>query len=626
MVFRICILSLILIIQSCMAKKSENPEKEKLAFELPPDWAREAIWYQIFVERFRNGNPNNNPTAVTSANALIDSLPDDWALTPWGHNWYKQESWAKPTGLDFYRTIQMRRYGGDLDGVLEKIPYLKDLGITAIYFNPINDAPSLHKYDARHYHHIDVTFGDDVASDLAIMASENHKDPRTWKLTTADKKFIGLVKKLHEEGIKVVLDFSWNHTGNNFWAFKDVEKNLDKSPFKDWYHTKFVKDGKSGETKLEYEGWYGIKNLPELRKIDTDGKIPGHPYEGNIHPEVKQHIFDVCKRWMDPNGDGKFEDGIDGMRLDVAEHVPVGFWRDFRKFVRSINPEFYLVGENWWTKWPDELMDPAPWVKGDIFDAVMHYQWFKVARSYFAQPNDKINLSQFKHQLDSIFLKYPAYTQQSMMNLAASHDSPRLLSTFFNVNKYKFFCKPQEDPQYRTNKPGQITYHQAKLFLLHQFTFVGAPHIWNGDEMGMTGADDPDSRKPLVWPDINFEPETQSDFSEYTYSETPKFDQAMYDYYKSLIKLRKSSPAFTYGEYQLLDVADGRNVLAYYRSDGKERFLILFNNNPESNSIKLPDDVKKYAIAFSYPQSNQPELSSSMILKAYSGLVLKVKP
>ncbi|MBP6538990.1 MAG: hypothetical protein KA234_01540, partial [Saprospiraceae bacterium] len=122
-----------------------NTTQSDLPFDQPPAWAREAIWYQIFVERFFNGNQANNPTPITSDNALIDPLPDDWSLTDWGHNWYKQEPWAKKTGLDFYRTIQMRRYGGDLDGVLQKIAYLKDLGINAIYFNPINDAPSLHK-------------------------------------------------------------------------------------------------------------------------------------------------------------------------------------------------------------------------------------------------------------------------------------------------------------------------------------------------------------------------------------------------------------------------------------------------------------------------------------------------
>lgn len=594
----------------------------KLPFEQPPQWAKEAIWYQIFVERFFNGNTKNDPTRATSDNALIDPLPNDWALTPWGHNWYEQENWAKNTGLDFYRTIQMRRYGGDLAGVEQKIPYLKELGINAIYFNPINDAPSLHKYDARHYHHIDVTFGDDPDGDLAIMAAENHADPTTWQWTTADKKFLHLLKKLHQEGIRVILDFSWNHTGNNFWAFKDVEKNPENSPFKNWYHTSYRTDEITGQKVFTYDGWFGIKNLPELRKVDTDGKIFGHPYEGNLHPDVKAHIFEVCKRWMDPNGDGRFSDGIDGIRLDVAEHVPMGFWRDFRKFVRSINPEFYLVGENWWTKWPDELMDPAPWVKGDVFDAVMHYQWFKIARAYFAQPNDRINLEQFKKQMDSIFLKYPAATQQAMMNLASSHDSPRLLTSFFNVNKYKYACKPPEDSQYRTNQPGQITYHRVKLFLLHQFTFVGAPHIWNGDEMGMLGADDPDNRKPLWWSDIAFDAETQSSFSKYNYRLQPSFDQGMFDYYKQLILLRKSNAAFTYGSYEMVDISNDPNVLAYYRRYGKSVFLVIFNNNPKTSTIQIPDLKSSSQLVFTYNTPNV--LSEKMSLKPFSAQVVRM--
>ncbi|MBK8625619.1 MAG: glycoside hydrolase family 13 protein [Saprospiraceae bacterium] len=623
MIFRVSFILFAISLYSCMSSSKEKVSNA-LAYDQPPTWAKEAIWYQIFVERFRNGNPANDPTPITSDNALIDPLPADWQLTPWGHSWYKQETWAKKTGLDFYRTIQMRRYGGDLDGVYEKIPYLKDLGINAIYFNPINDAPSLHKYDARHYHHIDVTFGDDPIADLSLMAKENHADPTTWQWTSADKKFLNLIKKLHSEGIRVILDFSWNHTGNNFWAFKDVEKNKEASPYKDWYHTKFTKDDKTGETLLEYEGWFGIKNLPELKKVDTKGKIQGHPYEGNLQPEVKKHIFEVCRRWMDPNGDGHFEDGIDGMRLDVAEHVPVGFWRDFRQFVRSVNPEFYLIGENWWTEWPDKLMDPAPWVRGDIFDAVMHYQWFKVARSYFADANDSIDLPLFRRQIDSIFLKYPEATQQAMMNLASSHDSPRLLSSFFNDNKYKFKCKPQEDAQYRTNRPGDITYHRTKLLLLHQFTFVGAPHIWNGDEMGMYGADDPDNRKPLIWPDIKFDKESQSDFSSYKYEEDIAFDQDMFDYYKSLIILRKSHPAFIYGTYRIIDVSKGKNVLAYYRIQNAEKFIVVFNNNAEVNEINLPEASENCKIVFQYGK-DAISLNQTMILKPFSALVLKIE-
>ena len=621
MLFRILV-----FITFIMAGYSSDTKRSKVAataFEKSPKWAREAIWYQIFVERFRNGNPNINPTLKTCENGLIDALPPDWEISPWGQNWYEQEAWAKKTGLDFYRTIQMRRYGGDLAGVEEKIPYLKDLGINAIYFNPLNDTPSLHKYDARSYHHIDVTFGDDIAGDQKLMARENPGDPSTWQWTSADKKFINLVKKLHSEGIRVVLDFSWNHTGNNFWAFKDIEKNLDKSPYKDWYHTSFTKDEDTGKTTLNYEGWIGIKTLPELKKIDHNGKIPGHPYEGNMLPAVKEHIFAVSRRWMDPNGDGRFEDGIDGMRLDVAEHVPMGFWRDFRRYVRTVNPDFYLVGENWWSKWPDELMDPTPWVKGDVFDAVMHYQWFKEARSYFAEPNDKLTLNQFKDRMVAVFLKYPDYTQQAMMNLASSHDSPSLLSSFYNVNKYKFNCKPQEDKNYRTNYPPAITHHRVRLFLMHQFTFVGSPHIWNGDEMGMTGADDPDTRKPLVWPDIPFDDETQSEYSEYKYSEKPKFDSEIYEYYKSMIQLRKSSEAFIYGNFEFENFDDDKNILGYRRTFNDESFLILFNNNDQQNTLQVPLDISGYRIVFSY-QADADQNGKILTLPPYSGLVLRI--
>jgi cyclomaltodextrinase len=618
----------IFLVMMTMQAQSPKPLKT-LPFNEPPSWARDAIWYQIFVERFRNGNPGNNPTLTTCHNALIDKVPDDWELTPWGHNWYQQESWAKKTGLDFYRTIQMRRYGGDLAGVEEKIPYLVDLGINAIYFNPINDAPSLHKYDARHYHHIDVTFGNDAAGDMALMATEDHADPRTWKWTSADLKFMDLVRKLHENGIRVVLDFSWNHTGNNFWAFKDVVRNRQASRFVDWYHFNFYKDEKTSRDTFDYEGWIGIKNLPELRKVNTQGKIQGHPYEGNLQEEVKQHIFDVCRRWMDPHGDGSNRDGIDGMRLDVAEHVPMGFWREFRQYVRSINPEFYLVGENWWTKWPDELMDPAPWVKGDVFDAVMHYQWYKIARGYFAQSDDALNLNQFARKIDSVFLKYPARTQQAMMNLASSHDAPRLLTSFYNRNKYKFNCKPQENKAYKTNKPDEETYGRVKLLLLHQFTFVGSPHIWNGDEMGMFGADDPDNRKPLPWPDIAFDAETQSDFSSEPYAFTPSFDAEMHRYYKELIALRKSSSAFSSGTYELEQLSDPeKNIFAYTRKSASDSFMIVFNNNSATQSISLPLGIKVPVMAYWVGNVSQQSDQSNGItyrLAPFSAMVIRLK-
>jgi cyclomaltodextrinase / maltogenic alpha-amylase / neopullulanase len=308
------------------------------------------------------------------------------------------------------------------------------------------------------------------------------------------------------------------------------------------------------------------------------------------------------------------------MRLDVAEHVPLGFWREFRAYVRQLNPEFYLVGENWWTKWPDQLMDPLPWVKGDIFDAVMHYQWLKVAIAYFGNTDDKTSLSQFKTQLDSVFLKYPLATQQAMMNLVSSHDSPRILTSMFNTNKYKYYCKPQEDKNYKTNQPDVDTYNKTKLLLLHQFTFIGAPHIWNGDEMGMYGADDPDNRKPLLWDDIIFEKETNSSFSKYKYEETPVADKSMLDYYKALIKMRNDNKALSRGNYTLLDHGDDKNILIYERCFEGKKIWIIINNNFEENELNLPYQPKSTIFFFN---TSIPK-SANLVLAPFSGLVLEI--
>ena len=326
---RLTFFLILLTVGSC--SNQDKKVSNMTLFDEAPAWARTAIWYQIFVERFSNGNKENEPDLFTMKGALEDKISDQWAITPWTHDWYQQEPWAKDTGLDFYRTIQMRRYGGDLQGVLNKIDYLHDLGITAIYFNPLNDAPSLHKYDARNYHHIDITFGNDKAGDIALMKKEDPSDPASWVWTNADKLFLKVIQELHAKGIKVVLDYSWNHTGTQFWAFQDLISKGSDSKFKDWFEVKSFDDQQTASNEFEYDGWFGIKSLPEIKKIKTTEKQQGHAYEGNLPDEVKAHIFAVCSRWMDPNGDGNTNDGIDGMRLDVAEHVPLGFLAGFAK-------------------------------------------------------------------------------------------------------------------------------------------------------------------------------------------------------------------------------------------------------------------------------------------------------
>ncbi|HSN49774.1 MAG TPA: alpha-amylase family glycosyl hydrolase, partial [Bacteroidales bacterium] len=359
-------LFLLLLILASACNTGQKPVTQDIS--KVPAWSKEAIWYQIFVERFRNGDTTNDPTPADMQGSYPGELPSDWKITPWGQDWYSHEPWLDKVKADgFYSKIQARRYGGDLQGVLDKIDYLHTLGITAIYFNPLNDSPSLHKYDARTYAHIDRNFGPDPKGDVAIMDAENHDDPLTWKFTSADSLFLTVIRECHKKGIKVIMDYSWNHTGRSFWALNDIRKNGQKSKYADWYTITQFDDSATSEDEFKYMGWGGNNPwMPVFKKDIVPPEDSVMPFEGNLHSTaLKQHIFDVTKRWLDPDNDGNPSDGVDGFRLDVAGEIPMGFWRDYRKVVRAVNPDAYLVGEIWWLEWPDMLFDPEVYLEGD---------------------------------------------------------------------------------------------------------------------------------------------------------------------------------------------------------------------------------------------------------------------
>lgn len=562
-------------------------QPSKTAYRQPPKWAADAIWYQIFVERFNNGDPKNDPTAADiQASTDFFALPEKWTVTPWTQDWYRQEPWAAATGRPLNETLFFRRYGGDLQGVLNKLDYLQELGINAIYFNPLNDAPSSHKYDARNYHHIDVDFGPDPEGDKKIIAAENPRDPATWKWTAADKLFLKLVEEAHRRGIRVVVDYSWNHTGAEFWAWKDILKRQKRSEYKDWYEILSFDDPATPGNEFRYRGWANVSSLPEIKKVKVSKpRVSGLPYEGNIHPDFKTHIFAVTRRWLAPGGDPS--KGIDGYRLDAADQVPLQFWRDLRRVVKAVKPDAYLVGEIWWEKWPERMMNPAPYCKGDMFDAVMFYQAYRPARSFFAKTVDSIDARQFADSLLFQWKRLGKPFRYAMMNTAASHDAARLLTCFYNPGKYKYRAHPYDDPAYKTGKPDQDTYQRVRLYLLHAFTNVGAPHIWNGDEMGMWGGDDPDCRKPLWWPELNFEPETRNNIQKGPKVVDPAgFDREHFEYYKQLVRLRRENPALQHGNIEFLQ-ATGK-ILLYRRATREQEVYVLFNLSDRMQHFRLP--------------------------------------
>jgi glycosidase len=556
----------------------------------PPNWARRAIWYQIFVERFNNGDAKNDPRVEDISIPPIGQIPPaGWKITPWSWDWYSQEDWAKATGKPFMDNLQYRRYGGDLQGVLDKLDYLQDLGINAIFFNPINDAPSLHKYDARNYHHVDINFGPDPEGDKKIMALENPSDPATWKWTSADKLFLKLLDEAHKRGMRVIMDYSWNHTGTMFWAWQDILKKQQASVYKDWYDIISFDDPKTSENEFKYKGWLGIESLPELKKVNiTTPRENGHPYEGDINPGAKKHIYAVTKRWLAPNGDRS--KGIDGFRLDVADQIGMGFWRDWRKYVRSLKSDAYLVGEIWWEKWPDNLMDPTPYVKGDVFDAVMFYQTYRPARYFFAKTNFPIDAAQFHDSIDFQWHRLRMSNLYAMMNVSSSHDAPRLLTDFYNMNKYKYHALPRDDSAYRTGKPDAETYHRLKLYLVWAFTTLGAPQIWNGEEMGMWGGDDPDCRKPLWWKGMKFDPETRTNYQPGPKAyDSVSFNQDMFNWYRHLAHIRRSNPVLTEGDIDFITYEEHK--LAYRRLDSKDEILVFFNLDYKTQDFYFDENV-----------------------------------
>jgi glycosidase len=387
------------------------------------------------------------------------------------------------------------------------------------------------------------------------------------------------------------MDYSWNHTGKEFWALNDIKKNGKGSKFVDWYNILEFDDPKTPENEFKYEGWGGRNPyMPVFKKdiIPPDDKVM--PFEGNLHSEsLKQHIYNVTRRWLDPDNDGNPADGVDGFRLDVSGEIPMGFWRDYRKVVRALNPEAYIVGEIWWLEWPDKLLDPKVFLEGDQYDAIMNYRWCRIARGFFGQAVPVLTPTGFVKEIERINNGIKTENLQGMMNVSSSHDTPRLSTSLFNKGMDKYNAKPGDDPAYKINKPDARTIEEQKLLLVHQYTFIGAPQIWNGEEMGMWGADDPDCRKPLIWDDIVFEDEKAAfDPSGKRPVDVVKADKELFAFYQKLIKMRKENPVLVYGDLNFPVADDDKMVLAYSRKNGKDEIICVFNRSDRAQSVDIP--------------------------------------
>lgn len=543
--------------------------------EKVPDWAADVIWYQIFPERFYNGDPGNDPTIETLDGTWPYDKQTDWAITPWTSDWYKLQPWEKQNGRGFYYNAQLRRYGGDIQGIIDKLDYLQELGINALYLNPVFESASSHKYGASMYHHIDNNFGPDPDGDVVMWKTENPGDPNTWQWTSADKLFLKLIQEVHARKMKIIIDGVFNHVGIPFWAFQDVKKNGKSSKYANWFVIKSFDNPKTKRNEFEYQGWYGVTDLPEIWESEN-GPVQG----------FRDHIKAVVKRWGDPNGDGDPSDGIDGWRLDVAEMVSMNFWRDFRKWVKAINPEAYLTGEIWWEDFSNNKMfDASPWLEGDIFDAVMNYRFADAMLKACVDKKMQISPTQSDALLGFVRENYPQRNQWVLMNLMGSHDTERFASMVINPDRWiDHASNLNYDEEFAIRKPTEAEREVQKLILAFQFCYLGAPYIYYGDEVGMWGADDPDCRKPMVWEEFEYEPETHHPFGLPRPVDTVEVNRELLEYYRQLIRIRKDHPALRRGKYETVYTDDDSQIFVFERSFRSDKIRAVFNFSAEIQS------------------------------------------
>lgn len=515
-----------------------------------PEWSKGLVWYQIFPERFRNGDLTNEPNKERAKG------PEGWSLSSWTSDWYARAHWEQQETPNFYDIVRERRYGGDLQGVIDQLDYLQGLGIGGIYFNPVFDAQSMHKYDATYYHHIDRNFGPNPTADITQFASENPADPSTWAWSSADSLFLQLIQQAHQRGIKVIIDGVFNHTGTEFWAFQHLLEHQEDSPYKHWYSVLSFDDPSTSENEFDYEGWWGFKGLPVFKETG-----------GNLSSGAKKHIFEITKRWMDPNGDGDPSDGVDGWRLDVASEVGKPFWKEWHALVRSINPEAFTVAEIWDEKGLEYVGDT-------LFSSVMNYPFAYASKGFFI--DETIDAYELTNRLADLQRSYGPGYEHSLQNLFDSHDTPRVATQIRNPGSpYNPDAYPKQG--YKVGAPTNKELQKLSLMAVFQLSWPGAPMIYYGTETGMWGADDPDDRKPMIWSDMQYEAEKNHPYGWERGVDSVGFNADLFEHYSGLVQLRMSSEALRKGELSVLET-DKSKVLAYERISEKDSVLVIINH------------------------------------------------
>ena len=514
-----------------------------------PDWAKGAVMYQIFTDRFYNGDKSND--VETNEYYYIGDYSQ--RVTNW-------DKYPANMGVREF-------YGGDLQGVMDKLDYLQDLGVEVVYFNPLFVSPSNHKYDIQDYDYIDPHYGkivDDGGEVLPNGVTDNSQATKYKKRTTGLKNleasnelFIKLVEELHRRGMKVILDGVFNHCGSfNKWMDRERiyegEEDYEPgayvsadSPYRSYF--RFFKEGpENWPYNGNYDGWWGHDTLPKLN------------YEDSV--KLENYILYIGRKWVSPPYN------VDGWRLDVAADLGRSneynheFWQKFRRAVKDANPNALILAEHYG--------DPSDWLKGDEWDTVMNYDAFMEPVTWFLTGMEKHSDEAREELLGNIdnFIGSMAHHMSNMltpslqvaMNELSNHDHSRFLTRTNHMVGRVEHLGPEAANEY-VNKA------VMREAVVMQMTWVGAPTVYYGDEAGVCGFTDPDNRRTYPW---------------------GHEDQQMLGFHKEMIRIHKEHEALRTGAVVMLHCE--KNILAYGRFTEEEQIIVILNNRSELAEVTVP--------------------------------------
>lgn len=514
-----------------------------------PDWAKGAVIYQIYTDRFYNGDPENDvETREYFYIGDYSSKVTDWNKYP-----------AAMGVREFY--------GGDLQGVIDKLDYLQDLGVEVLYFNPLFVSPSNHKYDIQDYDYIDPHFGkivEDGGELLSPGEKSNKKATKYQKRTTSfanleasNELFIKLVEELHRRGMKIILDGVFNHCGSfNKWMDRECIYERQKgyapgayisreSPYHDYFRF-FSDEEKDWPYNGKYDGWWGHDTLPKLN------------YEESV--KLENYILNTGRKWVSPPYN------VDGWRLDVAADLGRSneynhqFWKKFREVVKNANPDAIILAEHYG--------DPREWLGGDEWDTVMNYDAFMEPITWFLTGMEKHSdemREELRGNADN-FTRAMTYHMANMMvpslltsmNELSNHDHSRFLTrTNHMVGRVA-----ELGPEAANEFVNPAVMREAVAF---QMTWIGAPTVYYGDEAGVCGFTDPDNRRTYPW---------------------GHEDQQMLGFHKEMIRIHKEHEALRTGAVVMLHCE--KNILAYGRFTEEEQIIVILNNRSELAEVTVP--------------------------------------